>query len=57
MILNLELELELEYNNFIIDLMYQVNNVNKEKEIGAKSGKDYLNSGKITIKTGYKFLY
>ena len=49
--------MELEYNNFIIDLMYQVNNVNKEKEIGAKSGKDYLNSGKITIKTGYKFLY
>lgn len=55
MILNLELELE--YNNFIIDLMYQVNSVNKEKEIGAKSGKDYLNSGKITIKTGYKFSY
>lgn len=50
----------MEYNNFIVDLMYQVNSAKasvKEKETGAKSGKDYLNSGKITLGIGYKFSY
>ena len=50
----------MEYNNFIVDLMYQVNSGKayvKEKETGVKSGKDYFSSGKITLGIGYKFSY
>ncbi|BBA50810.1 hypothetical protein FV113G1_11590 [Fusobacterium varium] len=50
----------MEYNNFIVDLMYQVNGGKayvKEKETGIKSGKDYFSNGKITLGIGYKFSY
>ena len=48
----------IEYNNFIVDLMYQV--ASSKASIsgdGIKSDKDFFNSGKVTLGVGYKFSY
>lgn len=45
----------IEYNNFIVDLMYQTSSAKATiSGEGMKSDKDYFNSPKITLAVGYK---